>query len=79
MDGKSQPYLLSFTYPRQAITWLRPLRRPTAWKCVTFPLDRVTGIEAREGWRASGLSYQPRHKLGGYVLCGEATPHDLLP
>ena len=48
MDGKSQPYLLSFTYPRQAITWLCPLRRPTAWKRVTFPPDGVTGIEARE-------------------------------
>ena len=70
MDGKSQPYLLSFTYPRQAITWLCPLRRPTAWKRVTFPPDGVIGIEAREGWRDSGLCYRPRHKWAD-MCCAE--------
>ena len=75
-----QRFLPSFAYPRQAITWLRPLRRPTAWKRMTFPPDGVTGIEAWEGWRASGLSYQlAAFQMGGYALCGEATPHDLLP
>ena len=70
MDGKSQPYLLSFTYPRQAITWLCPLRRPTAWKRVTFPPDGVIGIEAWEGWRDSGLCYRPRHKWAD-MCCAE--------
>ena len=69
-DDKVSCYLLSFTYPRQAITWLCPLRRPTAWKRVTFPPDGVIGIEAREGWRDSGLCYRPRHKWAD-MCCAE--------
>ena len=36
-----QRFLPSFAYPRQTITWLRPLRRPTAWERIPSPPDGV--------------------------------------
>ena len=74
-----QRFLPPFAYPRQAITWLRPLRRPTAWKRSNFPPDGVSGNRSSGGVKCYGPSPGDFTKRGGYALCGEATPHDLLP
>jgi hypothetical protein len=73
-----QRFLPSFAYPRQTITWLRPLRRPTAWERIPSPPDGV--IWNRSSGVVTSLWFIPDWVIrGGYALCREATPHDLLP
>ena len=50
-----------------------------AWKRSNFPPDGVSGNRSSGGVKCYGPSPGDFTKRGGYVLCGEATPHDLLP
>ena len=50
-----------------------------AWKRSNFPPDGVSGNRSSGGVKCHWPSLGDFTKRGGYVLCGEATPHDLLP